>query len=275
MFGHVQANLNALSEEEQKRYRAAYCGLCHCLGKRHGMLSRLTLTYDLTFLSLLLSSLYEPEENCGSCRCVVHPCKKHGYCMNTYTEYAADMTIALTYYKCLDDWNDDKSISAWLVAKYLRKRYEKVKKLWPEQCGVIEQELQVIGKAEKDPTASADDAANSFGRLMAGLFVYRKDMWEDSLRCLGYGLGRFIYFADAAIDYKRDKRTGSYNPLLVLDIQPENMQPTLKLLLGDASQAFEFLPLVQDAHLLKNILYSGIWMRYDYAMRKKRKKKDD
>ena len=275
MFGHVQANLADLSEEEKRRYRSAYCGLCHTLGKRHGMLTRLTLTYDLTFLSLLLTSLYEPEEACGSCRCIVHPCKKHGYCIGTYTEYAADMTVALTYYKCLDDWKDDKSISAWLVAKYLKKRYEKVKILWPEQCATIETELKVIAEAENNPKASADEAANSFGRLMAGLFTYRKDLWQEHLQRLGYGLGRFIYFADAAIDYKRDVKKGSYNPLVVLEMKPENLQPSLKLLLGDASQAFEFLPLVQDAHLLRNILYSGIWMRYDYAMRKKRKKKDD
>ena len=62
MFGHVQANLADLSEEEKKRYRAAYCGLCHTLGKRYGFWTRMALTYDLTFLSLLLSSLYEPEE---------------------------------------------------------------------------------------------------------------------------------------------------------------------------------------------------------------------
>ena len=275
MFGHVQANLADLSEEEQKRYRSAYCGLCHTLGERHGFLSRLTLTYDLTFLSLLLSSLYEPEENCGSCRCIAHPCKKHGYAINPCTEYAADMTIALTYYKCLDDWKDDRSLSAWLVAKYLKKRYEKVKELWPAQCATIETELKVIAEAENNPKASADEAANSFGRLMAGLFTYRKDLWQEHLQRLGYGLGRFIYFADAAIDYKRDVKKGSYNPLVVLEMKPENLQPSLKLLLGDASQAFEFLPLVQDAHLLRNILYSGIWMRYDYAMRKKRKKKDD
>ena len=274
MFGHVQANLADLSEEEKKRYRAAYCGLCHTLGKRHGFWTRLALTYDLTFLSLLLSSLYEPEETCGSCRCVAHPCKKHCHVSSPCTEYAADMTIALMYYKCLDDWQDDKRLSAYFVAKYLKKKYERVKQLWSEQCNIIEQELTNIAKAESDPHASADDAANSFGRLMAGLFVYKKDMWQKPLQCLGYGLGRFIYFADAAIDYKRDKRKGSYNPLVKLEILPENLQPTLKLLMGEASQAFEFLPLVQDAHLLKNILYSGIWINYDRAMRKKRKKDD-
>lgn len=274
MFGHVQANLADLSEEEKKRYRAAYCGLCHTLGKRYGFWTRTALTYDLTFLSLLLSSLYEPEETCGNCRCIVHPCKKHCHVSSPCTEYAADMTIALMYYKCLDDWQDDKRLSAWLVAKYLQKKYERVKQLWSEQCNIIEQELAHIAKAEADPEASADDAANSFGRLMAGLFVYKKDMWQKSLECLGYGLGRFIYFADAAIDYKRDKRKGSYNPLLKLEILPENLQPSLKMLMGDASQAFEFMPLVQDAHLLKNILYSGIWINYDRAMRKKRKKDD-
>ena len=62
MFGYVQANLSDLSQEEQIRYRAAYCGLCHTLGERHGFTSRLSLTYDLTFLTLLLSSPYEPEE---------------------------------------------------------------------------------------------------------------------------------------------------------------------------------------------------------------------
>lgn len=48
MFGHVQANLNDLSEEEKEQYRAVYCDLCHTLGERRGNLSRLGLTYDLT-----------------------------------------------------------------------------------------------------------------------------------------------------------------------------------------------------------------------------------
>lgn len=76
MFGFVQANLADLSQEEKERYQGAYCGLCKTIGQRHGHIARLGLSYDLTFLSLLLSSLYEPEEQCSSCRCVIHPCKK-------------------------------------------------------------------------------------------------------------------------------------------------------------------------------------------------------
>ena len=59
MFGYVMANQDGLSAEAKERYHAAYCGLCHALGKRHGQKSRLTLTYDLAFLAVFLSALYE------------------------------------------------------------------------------------------------------------------------------------------------------------------------------------------------------------------------
>lgn len=75
MFGHIQANLADLTEDQKRRYQAAYCGLCRTIGKRHGQLAWMGLSYDLTFLSLLLSSLYEPEENDIYCRCAIHPCK--------------------------------------------------------------------------------------------------------------------------------------------------------------------------------------------------------
>ena len=66
MFGYLVAAAEVLDEEQKKRYKACYCGLCRSLKERHGQLSRLTLNYDLTFLVLLLSSLYEPPEQSGS-----------------------------------------------------------------------------------------------------------------------------------------------------------------------------------------------------------------
>ena len=273
MFGYVQANLSDLSQEEQIRYRAAYCGLCHTLGERHGFTSRLSLTYDLTFLTLLLSSLYEPEEKSGACRCVVHPCKKHPYMINACTEYAADMTVALTYYKCLDDWNDDKSIPKKSYASLLKKQYTQVKKDWPEQCKAIEACMDEFSAIEKSGSEDPDAAANCFGRLMEALFLYRKDHWEEHLRALGYGLGQYIYLADAAVDLEDDKKRGNYNPLKGLSATPQEMRPTLQMVLGNASRAFEILPLVQDAHLLKNILYSGLWIKYNRGTQKEKKVK--
>ena len=66
MFGYIVANKEELSEDEFIRYRACYCGLCRELGKRYGQVDRITLTYDMLFLILLFSSLYEPDGNSGT-----------------------------------------------------------------------------------------------------------------------------------------------------------------------------------------------------------------
>ena len=99
------------------------------------------------------------------------------------------MTVALTYYKCLDDWKDDRNLTRWLYAKLLKKSYDRVKQQWPSQCGTIERELQVIARIEDGKSTAPDAAANSFGRLMAELFVLKDDNWSPHLRSLGYSLG--------------------------------------------------------------------------------------
>lgn len=271
MFGFVRANILDLSEAEQVRYRAAYCGLCHTLGARHGFTSRLSLTYDLTFLTLLLSSLYEPEETTGECRCVVHPCKKHLYMTNECTEYAADMTIALTYHKCRDDWEDERRFSRKCYASVLETSYETVKQDWPEQCRAMEECLRELSSMEKQKLCDPDAASKCFGRLMESLFLYRKDIWENSLRMLAHGLGRYIYLADAAVDLEHDKRHSNYNPLIELTVAQEDLRSMLTMVLSEASRGFEHLPLVQDVHLLRNILYSGLWIKFNRGMEKGRK----
>ncbi len=78
MFGYVIPNQAALSPEAQARYRSAYCGLCRRIGALHGLRGRLTLSYDLTFLDLLLSSLYDGETalHTGADHCPIHPIRK-------------------------------------------------------------------------------------------------------------------------------------------------------------------------------------------------------
>ena len=97
MFGYVTANYKALSEEDRAQYRQYYCGLCRALKQRYGNLSRLTLNNDMTFLFLLLSSLYEPEEDTAAVRCVLHPSKRMQYVVSDQAAYCADMTVLLAY----------------------------------------------------------------------------------------------------------------------------------------------------------------------------------
>ena len=109
MFGYVTANVKDLSPEELKTYRGLYCGLCRTLKERHGGLSRVSLTYDMTFLILVLSSLYGCSDTVGEERCAVHPGKKHTYIVNEISDYAADMNMALFTTSC---WTTGKTTKA-------------------------------------------------------------------------------------------------------------------------------------------------------------------
>ena len=77
---------------------------------------------------------------------------------------------------------------------------------------------------------------------------------------------------DAWEDYDSDIRNGRFNPLKVYhsrDDYEDFVRNTLELLISDATEAFEILPLEEDIGLLRNILYSGVWQRYVLRVEKK------
>ena len=267
MFGYVVADQSGLTQAQLARYRACYCGLCRAIERRHGQLSRLSLTYDMTFLVLLLDSLYEPERDDSTARCVVHPVRKQSQRISKYTVYAADMNIALAYYNCLDDWADDHNGIKLAYAKLLRPKYRRIKARWPDQCSVIETSLHALGNLERERSSDLDRTAGLFGHLMAALFTPERDRWSETLAQVGNTLGRFIYVMDACLDQSSDQKHDRYNPISQFERVNGSFDAglTLTMLIGDCSMAFERLPLEQDLDLLRNILYSGVWSRWAAA----------
>jgi len=276
MFGLVTASLSELSDEEKDRYSSVYCGICRAIGREQGQLCRLALSYDMAFLSLLLMSLYEPEEMVGKGRCVAHPAKKRSWTDNEYVRYGADMNVALAYYKACDDWQDDKKPSAKLLEKVFGARIEAIQEKYPRQCGAMEQCIGKLSRLERENCPNPDETANAFGALMAELMVYREDLWAEKLRQMGHYLGRYIYLADACMDYSRDLKKQKYNPFIAMGAEPdrENWKTHLVLAMGGCTDAYERLPLVQDKGILDNILYSGVWMNYHRGEKDRRERKD-
>ena len=275
MFGYITPALDALTEEQRKRYRACYCGLCRTLKERYGDMGRLTLSNDMTFLFMLLSSLYEPEEKTGEARCALHPLKPKGYMQNEFADYCADMNIALAYHKGLDDWTDDHSLTGRAQAKLLTKAYRQVEERYPEKCKAIEACLQAIGCLEAEGNLQPDGPANLTARMLGMIFRVREDEWSDTMWEVGESLGRFIYLMDAYDDLPGDLRRKRYNPLKEYAGQEDYeafCKDSLTLLAGEATEAFETLPLVQDIDILRNVLYAGVWMRYEARQRKKKDK---
>ncbi len=270
MFGFVAANVAELSESEKQRYNAVYCGICRQIRERSSNLSRLGLSYDMAFLALLLMSLYEPEEVSGDRACGIHPMKPRPWVSSPYIQYSADMNVLLAYFSCLDNWRDDHSLASKAMASLLEPHCQALKPQYPRQWQAVEDNIAALSALEKENCPNIDEPANCFGHLMEALLVFEEDLWAPALRQLGFHLGRFIYLADAAADYEKDKRKHKYNPFLAAHCDDRaTWEEYLVLALGRCTQSFEILPLVQDKPLLDNILYSGVWTNFGKKAGKK------
>ena len=265
MFGYVTANQKDLDKSQKQRYNAVYCGICRQIRERSSQTARLSLSYDMAFLALLLMSLYEPEEASGNRACGLHPIKPRPWVDNLYIRYAADMNVALAYYKALDDVRDDGSKADKLAASVLEKSLPEIQSRYSRQCRAIEDCITRLSRLEQEGCQNPDLTAACFGQLMGELLVYEEDMWSPALRQMGISLGRFIYLLDAAVDSRKDKQQGKYNPFLAMGTG-EDLQKWEQYLVMDMARCTEYfdtLPLVQDKALLNCILYSGVWMEFE------------
>ena len=272
MFGYVTANWKELTKEQRSRYGSIYCGICRGIRDQSGQLARISLSYDMAFLSALLMSLYEPEERSGKDVCIIHPVSKRTWVDNAYIQYGADMNVALAYYNALDDWQDEGSHRAKLLAEILGRKLPEIEKRYPRQCEAIRTCIARLSELEAENCGNPDEPASCFGVLMGELLVWKEDYWSSTLRQMGEALGRFIYLLDAALDYRKDLKNGKYNPYLAMGLGEDwqRWEEYLVLTMARCTQFYERLPLVQDKDLLDNILYSGVWVNY----RGKRKEAD-
>lgn len=233
------------------------------------------LNYDMVFLVMVLSDLYDADCEEKHCRCIMHPVHRHCQRYNAISDYCADMCVLLSYYKCVDDWNDEKKLNRWLLSHLLKGRRKKVEALYPEKVASIEKKLNMLSIVETAKNTPIDKVARVFGEIMAEVFVYRDDEWKDDLYKVGFYLGKYIYLLDAYEDVEADSKSGDYNPFKELSKNAhyeEQVLQLLMLMIGECTDAFERLPLVENVEILRNILYSGVWVRYGQVKANRLKK---
>lgn len=266
MFGFLTADTSRLSEEGMERYRGYYCGLCRELQKRHGIKGMLTLNYDMTFLILLLGSVYESDEQSWSGACIAHPVKKHVFWSSGITEYAADMNVALAYLKLLDNWKDDCSIACYGGAAVLKREFLSIKKRYPLQVAAMERSVDELSVLEHRGCQSPDEVSDTFGLLMESILSPYDDYWNRYLKPFGRDLGRFIYLLDAVVDLEKDSGKGSYNVFssrVGMEDNEDYFRSILKIYLGDAVSTMNMLPIDRDKDIIDNILCLGVWAEFN------------
>ncbi|MBO4837453.1 MAG: hypothetical protein J5564_07140 [Clostridia bacterium] len=276
MFGYVMVNPDALSETEKQRFRSYYCGLCRTLKSEFGNAGRLTLSNDMTFLSLLLSALYEPQETQLQERCLLHPLRPHPAVSQETEIYAADMNILLAYHKCLDDLEDGSRLRGRTGKAALKKAYDKASRRRPLQRDAIADSLDGIRSLEREKDPDLDSLARRAGQMLGACYVWKQDAFAPYLRRMGEALGRFVYLMDAWEDYDDDLRCGRFNPLSVMRSDPDYEQRVEEILtmeMAQCTQAFDCLPVIQDSQLIRNVLYSGVWGKYALIRERRKEKK--
>ncbi len=276
MFGYININRLELSEENAKAYQSYYCGLCRKLKTNCGTKGQMLLSYDSTFMIVLLTGLYELENEESEFTCPIHPTKKRTALINAATDYAADMNLLLAYHNMLDDWRDDKSYAKKAFVKILDKDYNRIMAKYPRQTKAIETYMQKTMEAEQRKETNLDIVAGLTGEMLGEVLCWKEDEWKEELRTLGFYMGKFIYLMDAYEDFEADKKKGTYNPLSYMpEAGTQEFDTICRLLLtsmiSECAKSFERLPILLHADILRNILYSGVWSKYEYLQLKKKK----
>lgn len=269
MFGYIHANKAELSDSDKNVYKAYYCGLCRQLKETAGVKGQLLLNYDATFLVILLSALYECPNTEIRFNCPVHPASKHTAYSNEVMEYGAAVNIMLAYHSLMDDFRDNGSRSKKNLAVSIKKYYDIAAAKYKRQAEAIEKFMKDTYDAEQAHEENVDKVSGYTGEMLSKVFNWKDDEWKNELSDMGYYLGKFVYLMDAYEDREKDEKNGQYNPLIAVyhenaDCYETLMERSLTSQISEAARSFERLPILQHASILRNVLYSGVWDRYEY-----------
>lgn len=266
MFGYVTIGKNHLTQTEYEIFSSYYCGVCKATGKYASQLARVGLSYDITFLALILSSL-STDGHMHNGRCAIHLKKKCPIQLDDKAvEYAALTGVILSYLKLADDWHDERSIKALCGMAVFHRGFAKARKRLPQMYEVIKKQLDCLSELEKKNSPSIDDTAETFAKILEELMspgFAEGDDTQRTLKWLGYNLGRWIYVIDAVNDFDKDKKNKAYNPFIAAGYSDfrkcaDESELSLTLTLNGIATAFELLDIKRNKDIIGKIIYIGL-----------------
>lgn len=272
MFGYVKVNKPEMKVKEYEVYKGLYCSLCKAMGKYFGVLSRLTLSYDITFLVLMRLSFASKVPDFKGGRCPFNPTKKCNYCQNSDEEmkYAAAVSMMMFYYKVKDNIADGsffRSLLMYLILPYAYFKNKKAKKMYPEIEKLICESMQRQDKIEKSKTDIPDKAAHESADALGKIMAYGFEDEDRAIYCFGYGIGKWVYLCDAADDMEKDLKKGNFNVFInsfkikkaddVDEKVKQQIVETLNMSCAFACEAFQNIPDKTIVPIAENIIYEG------------------
>lgn len=266
MFGYVRPWKAELRVKEFVRYRAVYCGICKTISRSYGQLPRLGVTYDMTFLALLLLSLEEDNPGQEMQNCVLHPGSKNPMAKPSRAlDFAAAATVLLAWHKAQDNVEDGEKVVLSRMSKLMFSlARKKARASYPELEALIEARLADQRAAEALPPeqVTPERISRPFAELLGGMMRLAPvpegfdPKLRDALAYMGENLGLWVYLMDAVDDLEEDRKKGRFNPLI-----QGGKEEALRLMreAEDRIDAVgQLLPFKRDAAILGNIIQLGL-----------------
>ncbi len=261
MFGYIKPCKAKLSEEEEKIYKAYYCGLCKSINSRYSFFARGFLHFDCAYLYLLYSALSEEEPEYKTQGCAFNPFMRRLMAHSPEAGGAAAVNMLLTEGKLLDNIADDHSALAWLLHTFFRPVFGKAQKRYFEAYRAVNHRMENIRALENKRCGNIDEIANESALMLAEVVVANPYVESSSLFEFAYNIGRWVYLIDALDDLEKDIKRGRYNPIAAAyghEYRREDVEYSLMFSLKQASYHYCSLKLNRHKEVLDNIMYAGL-----------------
>ena len=287
MFGYVKTDKPEMKIKEYETYRGLYCSLCKAMGKHFGVLSRLILSYDITFLVLTRLSFSCTLPSFQGGRCPFNPGKKCNYCCNTDEElrYASAVSVMMFYFKVRDNISDGsvlKKILMYLILPWASLKYKKAKKMYGEVADTVEECMLRQSETEKKNSDITDEAAHCSAEALGRIAAYNMNDPEGNIYRFGYGIGKWVYLTDAFDDIEKDIKSKSYNVFvnkynlknteLTEEIKDE-ITGTINMSSSVFIDAYENIKTKTMTPIMENIIYEGMHKSLDRILEGENKDK--
>ena len=268
MFGYIKIDKNELKVRDYNLFKSYYCGVCRTLKSDYGFPAHYFLSYDVTFLAVLLSAAIDAEPSFFPVRCMANPALRRPAAEKSDTiSYAAAVNVLLVWFKLKDDWLDNHSLKAAFLMPLMMRKRNKAKKRYPNLYQSIQNQLSELAALEKGNCSEPDAVAAVFGKLMAEIFNTEQIASDDMRRVfshVGFLLGRLIYLLDAWADREEDKKKKAYNPFLINEnISLKDMQLSMDYTLAELGNTLNLLKLYRNQDIIENIIYLGLKQAVD------------
>ncbi len=278
MFGYVRTDTPYLYIKDKTLYDAMYCGVCKGIAKVCGQTARLGLSYDVTFLSVLMHNILGVDVHIQKSHCLTH-CIRHKMMadVDELTEKLGALNVLLAYYKCTDDIMDDGK--GRRKRALFKKGFKRAKKAYPEIEKIVRENLVKQEQLEKEKVDSIDRAADATANILAQFSAYALgEKGSEYTFNLFYLVGKWIYLIDALDDYDKDKKKGAYNPFvlaygadckqsLLAGEKGDEVRFAFNAIFHDVRENLAQIPFTFNHDLSDNILLRGLPMMTKHVMK--------